>query len=82
MFDREFEHKNLKIVNTSNRCIRNDKRNVLNVSSGKHLSYTVEGSWPQETYVHILQAQKTGREEKISDRYSRTSQSNQKFYGC
>ena len=60
-FDREFEHKHSEIVNSSNKNIRNGRWNVINASSGKHLSYVEEGSWRQEIYVPILQAKKIRR---------------------
>ena len=55
-FERELQQKHLKIVNSSNRSIWDGKWNVIDVSSGKHLPYVEEGSWPQEIYVHFLQA--------------------------
>ena len=55
MFDREFEHKHSKKVNSSN---RNGKWNVMNMSNGKHLFYVEEGSWRQKIYAHIYKPEK------------------------
>ena len=78
-FDREFEYKHSKIISSSNKSIQNCKWNVINVSSKKKILCWRGVIATRDSRSYLTSKKK---QEKISNKYSRISQSNGKFHGC